>query len=114
MASNHVRPHSQSQPPSVTLSLPGRRPPHYRINSGLRSAEEQLRDIREGNTSWQLSSPYASTCPSPEPTPNGDARGETSGAREVVGTGEAKVRVYLHHIRKTDTLPLILLTYEIS
>lgn len=97
----------QSAPPSPSQ----RRPsfvPYNSGRSGLRSAEEQLRDIREGDTSWQL------------PTSNGvdklngDARDVAQGGELDIAADLPKVRVYLHQVRKTDTMPLILLAYEIS
>jgi hypothetical protein len=114
MASKHIRPHSQS--PSVTLSPGKSRPPHPRHNSGrsiLRSAEEQLRDIRDGDTSWQLNGNkiHHSVAPPKLVLPNENGRDNTPD--RVVGRGET-VRVYLHHIRRTDTLPMMLLAYEIS
>jgi hypothetical protein len=114
MASNNILPHSQ--PPSVPSSPGKSRPPYPRHSSGrstLRSAEEQLRDIREGDTSWQLNgkSPRRSTTPPKLVLPNGDGRDTTPD--RGIGRGET-VRVYLHNTQKTDTLPMILLAYEIS
>lgn len=114
MASKHV------QTCSVTPSPQRQRPPNSRHSSGrstLRSAEEQLRDIREGDTSWQLDSLSRSrTLTASEPVlPNGNASDDKVGdTSELVVDRVETVRVYLHHVRKTDTLPLILLAYEIS
>jgi LysM repeat protein len=112
MASEHELPNSK-----LSMSTPRTtQPPYSRYNSGrssLRSAEEQLRDIKEGDTSWQrahttLAHESPSSYPS-SPSNTGDVleRGDHIRAGSVV-------RVYLHIVRKTDTLPLILLTYHIS
>ena len=37
-----------------------------------------------------------------------------AGKSRTIGGVEPRVRVYLHHVRKMDTLPLILLAYHIS
>lgn len=109
---------SKLSPVISSLSLSPRRgrtrPPHSRNNSSrsaLRSAEEQLQDIRDGDTSWQRSHP-----PSVIDSPSVDALPPlVSDSPEAnKNRGESTVRVYLHHVRKTDTVPLILLAYEIS
>jgi LysM repeat protein len=114
MASNR----SQRRPQKIAQSVPSspslRRPSFDRHNSGrsgLRSAEEQLRDIKEGDTSWQLSSSN-SLHPLREPLAGTERRAQ-NGNRDSASES-SKIRVYLHNVRKTDTLPLILLAYEIS
>jgi hypothetical protein len=118
MSSRHGRSSSQqrtnnnSSPqssPRYTRPLNSR---HDSSRSTLRSAEEQLRNIREGDTSWQLNH-----VPVPSDVP---VRDKASSPNKVDvspanhGTPEPTVCVYLHHVRKTDTMPLILLAYEIS
>src|SRR5437762_13223377 len=124
MASGHLPlPFQITHAPSSRLS-PSRpstpqqsRPTHAQVNSGrstLRSAEEQLRYLKDGDTSWQRvqtdlingsSNTRSNSSSNTADIVNGDDRGPKS-----VRT----VRVYLHHVRKTDTLPLILFAYEIS
>lgn len=113
MASSYEFPNCQA---------PGTPPPHttqpsytrYRSRrSTLRSAEEQLRDIKEGDTSWQ----GIRTALLHEP-PNSYASNYSNKGNVFEGENYAKtesaVRVYLHKVRKTDTLPLILFAYDIS
>jgi len=106
MSSNGLSPHRQTRPDDTRGNF-GR--------SNLRSAEEQLRDLRDGDTSWQRDN-YSSLRNSQ------DSDGPvSSGALHIqnpqtdrVAAQQPLVRVYLHHVRKTDTLPLILFAYEIS
>jgi hypothetical protein len=111
-SSSHERTNNNN---SSQQSSPRTRPLNSRNDSSrstLRSAEEQLRNIREGDTSWQLNHvpPVKGiTIPDKTGSPNKVAVTQTN-----LGTPEQTVRVYLHHVRKTDTMPLILLAYEIS
>jgi hypothetical protein len=123
MSSRHERSPSSPQPSSIANSSvpvspqkPRARPPHSRNNSSrsaLRSAEEQLQDIRDGDTSWQRSH-------SPSVVDSSSLDGLSPGAENAEANNnnnakkEPTVRVYLHHVRKTDTLPLLLLAYETS
>ena len=113
MASSRSRNYSNSPAvQSAPSSPPQRRPSltrHTSGRSGLRSAEEQLRDIREGNITWQSPSPNRPVKYSDSSSPNVNPNSN----EEHSGEGD-RVRVYLHNVRKTDTMPLILLAYEIS
>src|SRR5271170_7374010 len=107
-----------SQPisaPSRSPTLHPTRPPAQRLNSGkstLRSAEEQLRDIRRGDTSWQCSnSPLFFDSPRPRQS-NLSSSVDKLDDEDDRAITEPQIRVYLHHVRKTDTMPLILLAYE--
>jgi hypothetical protein len=109
-----------SQPisaPSRSSTQHPTRPPAQRLNSGksaLRSAEEQLRDIRQGDTSWQrTNSPLLFDSPRSRQS-NPSSSVDKLHERDDRVTIEPQIRVYLHHVRKTDTMPLILLAYEIS
>jgi hypothetical protein len=109
-----------SQPISASSRSPTphpTRPPAQRLNSGksaLRSAEEQLRDIRQGDTSWQrTNSPLLFDSPRSRQS-NSSSSVDKLDERDDRVTIEPQIRVYLHHVRKTDTMPLILLAYEIS
>ena len=82
--------------------------------STLRSAEEQLRDIRQGDTSWQRNhSPLLYGSPSSRPSLSPGSMDRLDNEADRLST-KPQIRVYLHHVRKTDTMPLILLAYEIS
>src|SRR5438552_182484 len=111
MASSHTSSRFNTFRPSSSLPSSQRRTV-LRIQSGqsttLRSAEEQLRNLREGDTSWQrLYKPESpSSCP-PSLSSIVGINGN-DGAKN-----ERTVRVFLH-VAKTDTMPLILLVYEIS
>lgn len=94
------------------------RPDNTRSNFGrsnLRSAEEQLRDLRDGDTSWQHNndSSLRKSQDSDGPVLPGASHIQNT-QTDRVATQQPLVRVYLHHVRKTDTLPLILFAYEIS
>jgi LysM domain len=110
MASGHEFPNHQASrtSPSRTTQLS-----YARYNPGrstLRSAEEQLRDIKEGDTSWQRAHiTFLHESPSSSSSNRDDVL-EGEGRPKV----ESEVRVYLHRVRKTDTLPLILFAYDIS
>jgi hypothetical protein len=119
MVSRHGQSTLPTVPPSSSQALSSQqsRPSYQRHNSGrsaLRSAEQQLRDIREGDTSWQrthLGLFYGS--PSPRKSIS-SSTADTLHDQTDHPKKEPTVRVYLHHVRKTDTLPLILLAYELS
>src|SRR5271167_2467354 len=123
MASKHDKPTSvihklsSLQPSSSLPSFPGPPRPHSRTNSGrstaLRSAEEQLRYIREGDTSWQRQHPDSSNESPSSPTTSSSSTAVAMNGDDQTKT-EQTIRVYLHHVRKTDTMPLILLAYKIS
>lgn len=107
---------SISLSPSLSSSSRQPRPPQSRANSGrsiLRSAEEQLRHIREGDTSWQCQQAASSDEFSVSRPTSSSSTIVTLNGEDPART-ERTVRVYLHHVRKTDTIPLILLAYEIS
>lgn len=105
------RNNSSPQQSSIRDARPAN-PRHDSSRSTLLSAEEQLRNIREGDTSWQLNHvlhangnpiDVAASSPNKVNLVPSDQKGTAP-----------TVRVYLHHVRKTDTLPLILLAYGIS
>ena len=93
------------------------RPQTNARRSTLKSAEEQLRALKAGDTSWQQRN-YVyrledTTAESPPSSSSSTVR-SVNGELWTTGKAERSVRVYLHHVRKTDTLPLILLAYQIS
>jgi len=114
---DHLLSQSISTPSSRSATPHSTRPPARRLNSNkstLRSAEEQLQDIRQGDTSWQRSnSPLPFGSPRSRPLNSSSSVDKLDEGDDRVTT-EQQIRVYLHHVRKTDTMPLILLVYEIS
>jgi hypothetical protein len=114
---DHLLSQPISAPSSRSATPHPTRPPAQRLNSGkstLRSAEEQLRDIRQGDTSWQRTN-----SPLPFDSPRSRQSNSSSSVDKLDegddrATREPQIRVYLHHVQKTDTMPLILLAYEIS
>jgi hypothetical protein len=110
---------------SQTMSTPSSRSPTpqlnrplaTRLNSGrstLRSAVEQLRDIRQGDTSWQRSnSPLLHDSPNTRQSNSSASVDKVNEGSHRVPT-EPQIRVYLHHVQRVDTMPLIVLAYEIS
>ena len=113
---DHLLSHPVSMRSQTATPYPTR-PPARRLNSSkstLRSAEEQLRDIRQGDTSWQRSnSPLLSESPRSRQSNLSSSVDKLDEGDDRVPT-ESQIRVYMHHVRKTDTIPLILLAYEIS
>src|SRR5208282_6060814 len=107
-----------SEPLSSLSSTPTQsRPAPSRLNfrrSTLLSAEEQLRYLKEGDTSWQRQRTDVVTGSSNSRPSSSSSTVRTLNGDDRDAKGERTVRVYLHHVRKTDTLPLILLAYEIS
>jgi LysM repeat protein len=119
MSARHAAPLLKTPSPASTpaKSPPPSRPKTNTRRSTLKSADEQLRAIKAGDTSWQLRSDANAT---PERTPEQSRPSTSSSTIRSVGTrtpdeeSRPRVRVYLHHVRKTDTLPLIVLAYQIS
>ena len=103
--------------PSLPSTPTQSRPAPSRLNSRrstLLSAEEQLRYLKEGDTSWQRQRTDVVTGSSNSRPSSSSSTVRTLNGDDRDAKGERTVRVYLHHVRKTDTLPLILLAYEIS
>ena len=104
-------------PSETTSRVTPDRPKTGARRSTLKSAEEQLRALKAGDTSWQrpncLHSPEDMTTES-RPSASSSTVRSVNGRSRTTGKVELCVRVYLHHVRKTDTLPLILLAYQIS
>jgi hypothetical protein len=111
--------YSPSSPSSSSFPtiLGQSRPPHLQVNSSrstLRSAEEQLRYLKEGDTSWQRRQQINIVAESSNSRPSSSSSTVRTSNGDRDAKSERTVRVYLHHVRKTDTLPFILLAYEIS
>ena len=88
--------------------------PHTRARSTLRSAQEQLRDIREGDWTWQRrATDLVHSFSSPSQS-NESSTDDVPASLVTPPKAEPSVRVYLHHVRNADSIPLILLAYAIS